>query len=104
MILPLLLQAVPPSEADIVVLAERMRMIEVDIKAPKRDGRLVIDRCRVTKPSGNAELDAVPCAAARACVAEPMTSRRALERCVDERSQPILDAIVARWRAARTPA
>jgi hypothetical protein len=95
------LQASLAPAEDVVVLARRLRLIEVDIRAPRKDGRLVLARCRVTRPSGIAELDAVPCAAAQACVAEPIASRKALQACVEDRSGPMLDAIVAARRAAR---
>jgi hypothetical protein len=89
----------PPSEAEIVVLAQKMQFIEVDIKAPRRNGVLVLDRCRITKGSGNSELDAVPCEAAKMCMAETPASRKILELCTEDRSQVLLDEITARWRA-----
>jgi hypothetical protein len=98
----LLQQPAAPSEQEIVVMAQRMHLIRVSMRAPRRDGRLVLTQCRVTRGSGNAELDAVPCEAARQCIAGNPADRRALEACVDEQSQGRLDAIVARWRAART--
>jgi hypothetical protein len=94
----------PAIEADneILVLARKMQMIEVDIKAPRRHGVLTIERCRVTKGSGDAELDAIPCDVARQCMASaaPPTTRRALEACAEDQSQVRLDAIAAQRRAA----
>ena len=95
----------PASEADneILVLARKMQMIEVDIKAPRRKGALVIERCRVTKGSDDPELDAIPCDMAHQCMANaaPPTTRRALSNCVEAQSQVRLDAIAAERRAAR---
>ncbi len=88
-----------PSEEEIVVLAQKMRLIEVDIKAPKRGGKLVLQRCRVTRPSGRAELDAVPCDTAQACMLDAPATRKQLSQCVEEKSQLRLDAIVAAWKA-----
>lgn len=91
--------APPPSEDEIVVIAQKMRWIEVDIKASKRRGKLTLERCRVTRPAGRAELDAIPCAAAEACMLDNPTTRKQLSRCVEEKSQVRLDAVVAAWRA-----
>jgi len=93
----------PSAENEIVVLARKMQMIEVDIKAPRRHGALVIDRCRVTKGSGDPELDAIPCDTAHQCMASaaPPTTRRALSECVEDQSQVRLDAIAAARIAAR---
>ena len=106
MILPLLLlqaagQVVAPAEDEIVVLARKMRLIEVDIKAPKRRGKLELQRCRVTRPSGYAELDAIPCEAAAACMLDAPATRKQLSQCVEEKSQVRLDAVVAAWRMRR---
>jgi len=90
-----------PAEDEIVVLARKMRFIEIDVKAPRRKGMVVMERCRVTKGSGNAELDAVPCDVARECMTAVPESRKALGVCIEANSQPRLDALVARWRSAR---
>ncbi len=93
--------ALAPNADEIVVVAQKMRFVEVDIRAPRRNKVLVIERCRVTRGSGNAEIDAVPCAAAAACLEGAPATRKLLQACVEERSQPAMDAIIARWRAAR---
>ena len=96
----LVVQNAPPlANDDIVVMAQRMRLIEVDMKARKRDGKLALDRCRVTKSSGNAQLDAIPCDVAQACMLGNPVTRKILARCVEEQSQVRLDAIVATGRA-----
>lgn len=91
----------PTTEDEIVVVAEKMRYIEVNMKLPKRGGFVVLERCRVSKPSGYAELDAIPCSVAQDCMADAPTTRKALTNCVETRSQGRLDAVVAAWRAAR---
>ena len=91
----------PPSEDEIVVIAKKMRFIEVDMKVPRRKGRLVLERCRVTAPSGYAELDGIPCVVAQECISESPATRRLLQACVEERSQPRFDAVIAGWRARR---
>lgn len=91
----------PPTEEEIVVIAQKMRFIEVDMQAVKRRGKLVLRRCRISRPSGFAEIDSVPCDVAQACMADAPASRKALALCVEQRSQTRLDQIVADWRAAR---
>jgi hypothetical protein len=90
------------AEDEIAVIARKMRLIKVDIKAPRRNGQLVMERCRVTRSSGDAELDAVPCSVTQACMADNPADRKTLGRCVEERSQVVLDQIAARRRAARS--
>lgn len=89
----------PASEQDIVVVARKLQLIEVDMKALKRGGFVMLDRCRVTKPSGHAELDAIPCGVAQECANDKLATRKALVACVEERSQRGLDAVIAAWRA-----
>ena len=90
----------PVTEEEIIVTARKMQWIEVDMKAPRRNGVLTIARCRVTKPSGHAELDAIPCGVAHECIADAPASRKLLARCVEDRSQGRLDAVAAAWRQA----
>jgi hypothetical protein len=93
--------AVPVAEADIVVLARKLQLIEVDMKVPRRKGVLVMERCRITKSSGIAELDAVPCAVAVQCMTEAPDTRKQIERCVEARSRARLDMIAERRQAER---
>ncbi|NIJ19972.1 hypothetical protein FHS95_001641 [Sphingomonas naasensis] len=99
----LMLQSAPPApppEEEILVLSRKMRLIEVDIKAPRRRGKLVLERCRVTNPTGRPELDAIPCEAARACMLDNPATRKQLSQCVEDKAQVRLDAVVAAWRTA----
>lgn len=104
MILPLLLllQDAPPqdvqAEEDIVVVARKMRFIDVRIVAPRRKGQLVLRHCSLSRPSGYAVLDAIPCDAARECILEKPLNRKILLRCVEQRSNARVDAIIARGR------
>jgi hypothetical protein len=89
----------PASEEEIVVIAQKMRLIKVDMDVRKHDGALALRRCRVTRGSGRKELDEIPCSEARTCVAEGVASRKALIGCVEARSNIRVDAIIAGWRA-----
>jgi hypothetical protein len=86
-----------PAE-DVTVLARKMQMIEVDMKARKPKGVLELYRCRVTRPSGDPELDAVPCETAQACMLTKPTTRKALAACVEQRSGERLDGIASARR------
>ena len=103
----LLLAAAPaPSaaaESEIVVLGRKLQMLEVDVRARKRGGKLEIYRCRVTRGSGDPEVDAIPCGTAHQCLAgaSPPTTRKALGTCIEALSNERLDGIAAQRRAAR---
>jgi hypothetical protein len=105
-IVPILLavQQVPapdvPSEDEIVLIGQR-RFIDVDISAPRRQGYMVLQHCRVIRPSGYPELDAIPCEVARKCVRDNPASRKLLMRCIENGSNRQVDAVVAAWRARR---
>ena len=90
----------PPNDEEVVVLAQKMRLIEVDMKVGKRDGKMALRRCRVTRPSGRAELDVVPCEVAQQCMIEGAASKKQLVSCVEHKSNARMDAIVTAWRAA----
>jgi len=85
-----------------VVMARKMRMIRVSVKAPKRSGKLVLQRCGIDNSTGNAAIDAIPCQVAQECMADAPITRKQLAQCIEERSQPRLDAALAAWKAARS--
>ncbi|WP_167737565.1 hypothetical protein [Sphingomonas parva] len=90
--------AAAPDDQEIVVLAQKLRRIDVAMKLRKKDGKAVLQRCALTRASGEAELDAIPCDVARLCMADGVTSRRQLEACVEQRSEKRIDAIIAARR------
>jgi len=87
-------------EAEIVVLARKLRQIQVDMKLGKQAGKMALLRCRITRASGEAELDAIPCDVAQQCIAEEPTTRKQLEKCVEAKSNLRIDAILAARRAS----
>ena len=91
---------VPASEEEILVVAQRMQMLDVDMKVPRRRGVLVLERCRVKQTTGYAQLDAIPCQAAQDCMLTPPRTRKLLGECVEQRAQAQLNATVAAWREA----
>jgi hypothetical protein len=100
----LLQAAAPPSvepDQEILVMARRLQLIEVDIRAPRKAGLVTLKSCRITRPSNIAELDAIPCGVAQECVAAGLPTRKALQQCVEQRSGERIAALVAARRAAR---
>jgi hypothetical protein len=89
----------PPPEDEIVVIARKMRLIKVSMKAPKRDGRLVLTQCKVTRGSGDAELDAIPCDTAQACMESAPATRKELSACVTQQATARLNAVAAARKA-----
>lgn len=105
MILPLLLllqsTAPSPAEEEIIVVSRQLRMIKVDLKTDKHPGGVSLQRCRILRGSGQADLDAIPCDVAEQCVASGIPTRRELKACVEDRSTDRINAILAVRRAAR---
>jgi hypothetical protein len=95
--------APPPADNEILVLAQKLRLLEVDVNAGRRDGKLELRRCRVTRGSGDPTIDAIPCDTARRCLADasPPTTRKELGICVERLSERRIDALAAERRAAR---
>ena len=85
-------------DQDILVIARKLRRINVNMKLVKWDGAMVLRRCEVTRASGEAELDAIPCAIAEACVAEGVNTRKQLVACVEDKSNRRINAIIAARR------
>ncbi|WP_294333401.1 hypothetical protein [uncultured Sphingomonas sp.] len=109
MILPLLLllqsaspvQAPMQAEEEIIVVSRQLRMIKVDLKTDKHPGGVSLQRCRILRGSGQADLDAIPCDVAEQCVASGVPTRRELKACVEDRSTDRINAVLAARRAAR---
>ena len=95
--------ASPPADNEILVLAQKLRLLEVDVDAGKRDGKLYIRRCRVTRGSGDPAIDTIPCDTARACLvtASPPTTRKELGVCVERLSERRIGALATERRAPR---
>ncbi len=106
LILPVLLllqsAAPPPAEEEIIVVSRQLRMIRVDLKTDKHPGGVTLQRCRILRGSGQADLDAIPCDVAEQCAALGVPTRRELKACVEDRSTDRINAVLAARRAART--
>jgi hypothetical protein len=96
----------PQAENEIVVLAQRLAASEVDWSTRLRNGAMTIRRCKVTRSSGDRELDKVVCQSMRECVLHIPTEARqgdALPEffaCTEERSMVLGRELFDRREAA----
>lgn len=99
----LLLATSAPTAVDdeIVVLAKKLGTVKVKVDTKKRQGVLVLTKCRLTRGSGDAAIDAIPCAVAQLCADEKPNKARVMEACVVEKSQERIDALALERRMAR---
>ncbi|MEA3008822.1 MAG: hypothetical protein QOJ91_514 [Sphingomonadales bacterium] len=87
-------QAEPPAENDIVVIGQRVRRIKFRIKLDNA-GRTV---CRITRSSGDAEIDGLACDTARPCVRPDIVTREAMTACLAPRWAKLASDVAARRR------
>jgi hypothetical protein len=101
MIASLLLLAVQPAAAptppenDIVVIGQRVRKVKFRIKLDKA-GQAV---CRITRSSGDPEIDSLACDAARPCVRPDIVTKAAMTACLEPRWANLPAQIAERRRA-----
>jgi hypothetical protein len=88
-------QAEPAAENDIVVIGQRVRKIKFRIKLDKR-GQVA---CRITRSSGDPEIDGFACDAARPCVRPDIVTKAAMEACLAPRWTQLPAQIAVRRRA-----
>lgn len=98
--------AAPPTENEIVVLAQRLAETRVHWSTRLRNGAMTIRRCKVTRSSGDRELDKVVCRAMRACAPHiPAQARHGDDlpeffACTEERSMALGRALFDRRETA----
>ena len=83
-----------PPENDIVIIGERVRKLKFRIKLDKA-GRTV---CRITRSSGDAEIDGLACDTARPCVRPDIVTREAMAACLAPRWAKLASDVAARRR------
>ncbi|HEX8469059.1 MAG TPA: hypothetical protein VF620_14770 [Allosphingosinicella sp.] len=92
---PAVAAAEPASaENDIVIIGERIRKVKFRIKLDKA-GRVV---CRITRSSGDSEIDGLACDTARPCVRPDIVTKAALMACLEPRWAQLAAQIAARRR------
>jgi hypothetical protein len=88
-------QAALPAENDIVIIGQRVRKVKFRIKLDKA-GRTV---CRITRTSGDPEIDGLACDTARPCVRPDIVTKAAMTACLEPRWAQLPAQIAARRRA-----
>ncbi|HEX8512128.1 MAG TPA: hypothetical protein VF688_03385 [Allosphingosinicella sp.] len=86
--------ASPRPENDIVVIGQKVRKIKFRIKLDKA-GRTV---CRITRTSGDSEIDSLACDAARPCVRPDIVTKAAMTACLEPRWAQLPAQIAERRR------
>ena len=75
----------PPAESEILVLTERLRAIKISPGVTIRKGVVTqTSACKIKRSGGDAEIDALACAAVTLCAAKPQPTRKAFNACVEE--------------------
>jgi hypothetical protein len=86
--------AASPSQADIVIIGQRVRKLKFRIKLD-RAGRVV---CRITRTSGDPEIDGLACDTARPCVRSDIVTKAAMMACLTPRWERLAAQIAERRR------
>ncbi|HEX8127339.1 MAG TPA: hypothetical protein VF548_17325 [Allosphingosinicella sp.] len=73
--------ALPAPESDIVIIGERVRKLKFRMKLDKA-GEVV---CRITRSSGDVEIDRLACDTARPCVRPDIVTKAAMQACLEPR-------------------
>lgn len=79
LLLMLAVQDVPDANDEIVVLARKAQAVRWDWRVNDSG---VLTKCRITRSSGDAEVDRIGCAATRVCAAKKPASRKAMTACI----------------------
>ncbi|MGZ8287530.1 MAG: hypothetical protein ACXW27_17870 [Allosphingosinicella sp.] len=85
----------PAAENDIVIIGQRVRKLKFRIKLDKA-GRVA---CRITRSSGDPEIDSLACDAARPCVRPDIVTKAAMTACLEPRWAQLPAQIAERRRS-----
>ena len=95
-------QPAPAAEAteseEIVVIGRRARGVRWDWRV-NRAGQLAM--CRITRSSGDPEIDQIGCEATRQCAASGVRGGRAMRSCIVPLRERLIVALAERRAAAR---
>lgn len=94
-------EAVPHDDPEIVVLGKKLSEVGLEFRADRVEGKTVLTSCTITKPSGDAEIDAIPCRVTEACVALQHKDSDDLVDCVKKRGREEVRALVGERRKKR---
>lgn len=98
----LLLAAQPPAAAaeaapagdDIVIIGRKVRKLKFRIKSDKA-GRIA---CRITRSSGDRDIDSLACDAAKPCVRPDIVTPAAMTACLEPRWAQLVAQVAERRR------
>jgi hypothetical protein len=82
------------AENDIVIIGQKVRKLKFRLKLDKA-GKVV---CRITRSSGDAEIDGLACDAARPCVRPDIVTSAAMTACLESRWAKLPAQIAERRR------
>jgi hypothetical protein len=83
---------------EIVVIGRRARGVRWDWRVNKL-GQLT--KCKITKSSGDPEIDQIGCEATRQCAASGLRKKRQMEACIVSARRQLIIALAERRGAAR---
>ena len=98
MIAALALLAATPAADEITVLAGRAKRIRWHYAITKKGA---LKTCRITRSSGDGEIDALVCEATRQCAGEGPADRTRINACVTPRAKDLIYALRDRRVAAK---
>lgn len=90
---PPVAQAVAPEAEDIVVLARKLKFVRVKMALSKKDGDFGVKSCKVSRASGDTEIDALACQAPQYCTTLNLKSQDAFVECVKSRGREQIRAV-----------
>ncbi len=80
------------TEAHIVIIGRRARGVRWDWRLNKAG---VLTKCKITRSSGDAQIDQLGCDATRLCGAQGLRVGRAMTRCIVNRRKGLIDQLAA---------
>lgn len=77
----------PALAEEITVLGRKLQEMRFKFAFRSKEGVTTLRSCKITKSSKDKLIDAIPCAVARECAAEPGLDQKGVFACVEKRGQ-----------------
>jgi hypothetical protein len=84
-------------EDEIVVIAQKLDKLKISYRGSKKDGIIVVRKCRVKQSSGDAGVDAIGCQAVNYCVDKRLSTSSEFNKCVNDRAKMMGNELLD-WR------
>ncbi len=87
------------TDSEIVVMAQLLDNTRVEWRAGERKGKRILKKCKVTRSSGDAEIDAIVCKSVEACVQLiPLKAKKDVNldpffQCAEEKRMALLNEL-----------